>query len=187
PRDYYERHVKKTGRRFGDLCFAATGLLLEMLRGLGYRAYPGGGRINLAPDGQSPRFGTLQHEVVFVQLGATSSATYLVDVSYGVGGLTRPLLLSTAPSNVVPGAAPPEYHRLSRAPNPESSLEGVTDWRLDVKCGKLYGGGWRTVYSFTEEEFYYPDFDVWMYAYSTRKGGSSPFWTHNPFMQYLMV
>ncbi|KAI5893800.1 uncharacterized protein SCHCODRAFT_02447642, partial [Schizophyllum commune H4-8] len=186
PRDYYERHVSKTGRRFGDVCFAATGLLLEMLRGLGYRVYGGGGRMNKAADGEPPQFGGLQHEVGFLQLGGGDRTTYIFDVSYGLGGLTRPILLSADPSNVVPGAAPPECHRLTKVPHPNSAIEGSSEWRLEVRCGQMYGGGWKIIYSFTEEEFYYPDFDMWMHAFNTREGGPG-FWSSNPFVRYLIV
>ncbi|KAL1760043.1 hypothetical protein FB107DRAFT_203745, partial [Schizophyllum commune] len=186
PRDYYERHVSKTGRRFGDVCFAATGLLLEMLRGLGYRVYGGGGRMNKAADGAPPQFGGLQHEVGFLQLGEDNRTTYVFDVSYGLGGLTRPILLSADPSNIVPGAAPPECHRLTKVPHPDSAIEGSSEWRLEVRCGQMYGGGWKIIYSFTEEEFYYPDFDMWMHAFNTREGGPG-FWSSNPFVRYLIV
>ena len=142
--------------------------------------------MNKAADGAPPQFGGLQHEVGFLQLGEDDRTTYVFDVSYGLGGLTRPILLSADPSNIVPGAAPPESHRLTKVPHPDSAIEGSSEWRLEVRCGQMYGGGWKIIYSFTEEEFYYPDFDMWMHAFNTREGGPG-LWSSNPFVRYLIV
>ena len=142
--------------------------------------------MNKAADGEPPQFGGLQHEVGFLQLGEDDRTTYVFDVSYGLGGLTRPILLSADPSNIVPGAAPPECHRLTKVPHPDSAIEGSSEWRLEVRCGQMYDGGWKIIYSFTEEEFYYPDFDMWMHAFNTREGGPG-FWSSNPFVRYLIV
>lgn len=60
--------------------------------------------------------------MLFVQPIPDSNETYVVDVGFGGSNLARPILLSDENEWGIPGAAPPERHRLIRGAHPSSSL-----------------------------------------------------------------
>ncbi|KAF5372380.1 hypothetical protein D9615_009311 [Tricholomella constricta] len=108
----------------GSYCFGQNGLFMNMLRGLGYRAYAGSARVNMTPEDvkNPPKFTATSHMVVFVQPYKGSNETYLVDVGFGSTGLVRPILLSDREGNTVMGTTAMEKHRLRRGVHPSSSL-----------------------------------------------------------------
>ncbi|KXN87906.1 Arylamine N-acetyltransferase [Leucoagaricus sp. SymC.cos] len=157
-----------TDRR-GSYCFGLNILFLWMLRGLGYRAYPGLGRVNENGDPKMlPEFSGCSHMVIFVQLGEESNATYIVDVGCGGSGPTMPILLSDAEDNIVMGTTPTEKHRLRREEFPGSSIGivGCTEsreWVMEVMHEKPElkdSVQWRIVYTFSEREVFQADLEV---------------------------
>ncbi|KAF9073035.1 hypothetical protein BDP27DRAFT_1400441 [Rhodocollybia butyracea] len=109
----------------GSHCFGMNTLFLQMIRALGYRAYSGSGRLNTAAPEAPPTFITFTHQVLFVQPVQYSNTTYVVDVSGGGSGLTRPLLLKHGAKVV--GATPSEWHTLVKAARYGSSLSPSFD------------------------------------------------------------
>lgn len=161
--------------RKGSYCFGLNGLFLDMLRGLGYRAYSGSGKINdpSAPH-ETPKYFSFVHMVLFVQPMNDCSDTYLVDVGCGGNGLSRPILLSCDPHNVVTGVSPTEKHRLTRGSRPQSSLDSGpegTEWRLEALQEKGPDSKWRIVYSFLEDEFFETDYTAMNFGVSSSPGG----------------
>ncbi|KAF7430565.1 N-terminal acetyltransferase [Pleurotus ostreatus] len=160
----------------GSYCFGLNGLLLGMLRGLGYRAYGGAARVNMAREPSDPvDFQGLTHMVVFVQPG-DANQTWLVDVGFGGSGLARPMLLSDGEDNVVLGATPSERHRLVRKVLPMSSLELRDGSRrdhpqLEYQLHVSHTGGaepWRVLYTFTDREFFDCDYEAASFDICTR-------------------
>ncbi|KAK0192994.1 arylamine N-acetyltransferase 1 [Armillaria mellea] len=146
--------------RKGSYCFGLNGLFLDMLRGLGYRAYSGSGKIN------DPSAPARNSQVLFPM--DDCSDTYFVDVGCGGNGLSRPILLSCDPHNVVMG------HRLTRGSRPQSSLDSSpegTEWRLEVLQEKGPDSKWRIVYSFLEDEFFETDYTAMNFGVSNSPGG----------------
>jgi len=100
PREMYESIVVNN---YGSYCFGQNGLLLGMLRGLGYRAYAAAGRVLVPPSPPSPHSAALvysapHHLVLLVQPHNSSAShgnvTYMVDVGFGGTGPVRPILLA---------------------------------------------------------------------------------------------
>ncbi|KAH9840855.1 cysteine proteinase [Rhodofomes roseus] len=149
PQDMYESMVVSNR---GSYCFGQNGLLLGMLRGLGYRAYAAAGRVLVpppppAPPSAPPVYSAPHHLVLLVQPHNPSSplgnVTYMVDVGFGGTGPVRPILLADGSASNqqrtaddgeldeecvtnggwVWGTYPPERHRLVCGALPGSSLE----------------------------------------------------------------
>ncbi|KAJ8085972.1 hypothetical protein PM082_004791 [Marasmius tenuissimus] len=122
PEGSFQRMVVE---RKGSYCYGKNGLLLEMLRGLGYRAYTGQGRPNenLIEPKKEPEYSPLTHLVLFVQPfeGKDERKTYLVDTAFGGGGLVRPILLEDGAT--VAGGTSSETFKLSKGPHPKSVLD----------------------------------------------------------------
>lgn len=166
PDHYMDVSPEGTFRRLveehkGSYCFGQSTLFLGMLRGLGYRAYPGLARVNLhAPNSNTVAYTPLLHMILFVQPIADSNETYLVDVGFGITNITQPILLSNADTNIVWGAVPPERHRLTRGSDPSSSLETFKSsntnpdvhWQLEITYD-VENPTWSVLYAFTEDEF----------------------------------
>ncbi|KAF8879268.1 hypothetical protein BD779DRAFT_1447074 [Infundibulicybe gibba] len=168
--------------RKGSYCFGNNSLFLQILRGLGYRAYAGSARVNMAPGFSSPPDYTyFSHMFIFVQ-PFENNQTYIVDVGFGAPGPTRPILLSDAEDNVVFGTTPTERHRLRLGPHPLSSLgvylpcvpadmmeSSVQRTRKDPATPNT----WKILFTFPENEFY--DVDIQNASYITAmKFGAIP-------------
>ncbi|KAF8531733.1 hypothetical protein JB92DRAFT_3138701 [Gautieria morchelliformis] len=182
PQYVYTRLVEK--RMGGSWCCGHNGLLLGMLRGLGYRVFASSGRVNQSPRSEEARdFTFLSHMVLLVQLEEdhsepnarnvatdTSSRqqTYLVDVGFGGTGIVRPMLLEAG--TIISGSAPPEEHRLIRGMHPDSSFgetEPSREWVVQYRCG-LHQPAWTTLYMFGETETYTSDwiaYSQWLCAH----------------------
>ncbi|KIY45687.1 cysteine proteinase [Fistulina hepatica ATCC 64428] len=183
PQGLYQRLVNQH-KGFGSVCFGNNQLMLQMLRGLGYRwvrVYPGAARVNASDDASSVDFTSLQHQVLFVQPSLNGLETYMVDVGWGGSGLARPILLCDGCT--VAGTAPPEEHRLVHGAHSESSVD-YCFWRLQVRCGQ-HQPQWRTMYQFSETEFFAADFDVWNYV-GAQRPPDGPLWRTNPFMAQVL-
>ncbi|EJD07356.1 cysteine proteinase [Fomitiporia mediterranea MF3/22] len=191
PAGLFERLVvAKKG--FGSYCFGQNELLLNVLRGLGYRAYPGPARVNQTPPHTGSdllEFTAQSHMVLFIQLPDSQDAylepepprrvkdTYLVDVGFGAQCLVRPILLRAG--STVRGAAPPEEHRLVRGRHPDSSLIPRLEWHLQYRCG-TYVTNWQTVYQFALHETFPIDRQAANFAVSQRPG-------FGPFLDNVLV
>ncbi|KAK7448823.1 hypothetical protein VKT23_013552 [Stygiomarasmius scandens] len=183
PEGLYRRLVVE---RNGSYCYGLNGLMFGMLLGIGYRAYAGQARTNTTPNGRDmPQYIQMSHMVIFVQpLSDDSNITYLVDVGFGGGGLTRPILLDDHEDNVVVGTGPTEKHRLRRGPIAMGSF-GDTYWHLEVLHQKPNPSEtcWRIVYSFQETEYFQNDFEALSYFVSTHPTRGSPFSTQTVFLK----
>ncbi|KAF8066538.1 arylamine N-acetyltransferase 1 [Lyophyllum atratum] len=174
--------------RMGSYCYGQNGVFMNMLRGLGYRAYAGAARVNINTQENkgSPIFTSLSHMVIFVQPFEGSNQTYLVDVGFGSTGLVWPILLSDAGDNIVTGTTPSEKHRLRRDTHPSTSLDitGASSsradyvWNLEV-CHSKSGNAdapWQLLYSFSENECFPVDAENASFVVSKKPEGI--FW-HN--------
>ncbi|KAA1476263.1 cysteine proteinase [Dentipellis sp. KUC8613] len=177
----------------GSYCFGHNGLLLGILRGLGYRAYPASARVLLPrPPAANRTYTYLSHLLLLVQPHADSNITYAVDVGFGGTGPLRPILLAdgrggrrqhvdvdngVTQGGWVWGTFPPERHRLVRAAYPASSLGALSadstaplrDWHMQVSHDPARAeaeaeAGWMTLYTFAEAEFFQRDIEVASYA-----------------------
>ncbi|KAF8076134.1 arylamine N-acetyltransferase 1 [Lyophyllum atratum] len=168
----YQRMVVE---RRGSYCFGLNTLFFQMICGLGYRAYTGSARVNIAKDISDPPVYTApSHMIIFVQLGEESNETYFVDVGCGGSGLTRPILLSDAEDNIVIGTTPTEKHRLTRGSHPASRLSSSkSEWHLEILHIKedIRPPLWKVVYSFSEEEFFLTDYEAANFVVCRQSGG----------------
>ncbi|KAJ2932444.1 hypothetical protein H1R20_g4670, partial [Candolleomyces eurysporus] len=180
PQTLFKRFIVE---RKGSFCFGQNTVLLEMLRGLGYRSYAGAARVNSnwQDPSQEHSYGAQLHMVVFVQPFEDSSETYVVDVGFGGSGLVRPIPLVSGDSSEVVGVGPAEFHRLVKEPFPQSSLaQGV--WHLEVRHvsesetdASATNSAWKRMFSFCEQEFFYED----CVAASATVTRSHPLFTQN--------
>jgi len=137
----------------GGGCGPQNGLLLQMLRGLGYRGYSCAARVANEPN-PSPQ----THIVLIIIPSDARGDMYLVDVATGGPGPVRPIKLRAG--GTVKGAASPDEHRLvygsppasaidwsntSSSPNDSSTLLAQS-WQLEIRRGE--GKTWRPVYRF---------------------------------------
>ncbi|KAJ3572440.1 hypothetical protein NP233_g3082 [Leucocoprinus birnbaumii] len=174
----------------GSYCYGQNGIFLEVLRGLGYRAYAVSARVSRDPDpdSHSYAFGPLSHLILLVQLQYSGNAnqTYAVDVGFGSACLMRPILLSANPNNIVYGLTNTERHRLVFEPSPNSSISassgssglGGGQWNLEVGHRESPDALeiWHRKFSFTESECWQPDIDVLSFAVSQRPGPRNLFY-----------
>lgn len=123
-------------------------------------------------------FSQPRHIVIFVQIpqadGTPPQETYVVDVGVNLMGPARPMLLRE--DEVIMGAAPPEKHRLIKAPMPHSSLDetdpesrAVADsWmfqvNLDGRGKPLPEGTWRIMFAFGMQEYSVRDFEAFSFV-----------------------
>ncbi|GJJ15364.1 hypothetical protein Clacol_009640 [Clathrus columnatus] len=137
PEFLYERMVVK--KHGGSLCCGMNGLLLLMLRGLGYRAIVVSGRVNTSPYPEpATNFLFITHTAIIVQLDPDNSL-YLVDVGFGGTGPVRPIPLISG--TIVPGGFPPEENLLTRFVHPHAALHHsyseddvvVGDWAVSYR------------------------------------------------------
>ncbi|CAA7270417.1 unnamed protein product [Cyclocybe aegerita] len=176
--------VEKKG---GSYCIGLNGLLLGMLRALGYRAYCSIAKANYGPIGGPLDYVPPTHRIIFVQPQAHSNQTYLVDTGHGFG-LSTPILLSNEEDNTVQSLNSFEKLRLTRTPHPSSSLESSPGseasteikWNLEAyqKKKDSLGSDWRVLYSFSEEEFHEEDFEAASFLISKRPVLRGLFWHH---------
>ncbi|KAI0315625.1 cysteine proteinase [Amylostereum chailletii] len=197
PQELYERMV--LGGK-GSYCFGQNSLMLGILRGLGYRVYPAAGRVLVPSRQPSSPAGAVEytpfsHLVLLVQphQAPHANATYLVDVGFGGTGPVRPILLADGGTDVpqrvddtggsgewsggwVWGSYPPERHRVVRGAYAGSSLEvhpnsgraPLRDWHLQVSHSTPFS--WKTLYTFTETEFFRWDVEAASFAVSHLPG-----------------
>jgi len=172
-----------TGKGFGSYCFGQNTLFKGILRGLKYRVYGCGARVNStsSQDIETPSLGGLHHLVLIVRLPSSSDSSrdqlYLTDVGFGgifgVSGLVRPIPLIDGVT--VPGSAAPELHRIIVA-GPLSSVisfpegESPKDWMIQANRnpGKEH---WRTLFHFSIAcELFEPDVECQSFSVSNLPG-----------------
>lgn len=138
-----ERKLVHAGR--GGYCFEQNGLLLNVLRALGFRVTGLGARVlwMQSEDAITPR----SHMLLHVQL---DEGDYLADVGFGGLTLTDPLRFATDLEQ-------------------QTSLEPFRLLALDrgYKLQVKLAGDWRTQYRFELTEQYAPDYEVGNWYVST--------------------
>jgi N-hydroxyarylamine O-acetyltransferase len=136
---------KLVTRRRGGYCFEQNGLLLEMLRSMGFEARPLLGRVWLMADETPPRTHTLN-------LVRIDGADYIADVGFG-GSYAPPMALREGETAETPDGS---RHRLLR--------DSVHGWMLERDAG----AGWAPQYSFTPDEIWPADLEAGNHWTSTR-------------------
>lgn len=133
-------------RRRGGYCFEHNGLLLAVLRQLGFDARPLGGRVRLGqPDRAIPTPRT--HMLVEVRV---DGARWITDVGVGAASLTRALRLQPDVDQQTPHDTRRLQHERGR-------------WYHQLRRGDA----WIDVYEFTEEELPFIDRKVGNWYTST--------------------
>lgn len=139
----------------GGYCFEQNGLLLRVLRALGFQARPLGGRVRL---GVSDRALLTRRTHMIIRVEIDGSA-WITDV--GVGGSTLTAALRLEPDVVQ--ATPHEPRRLQR--------EGAR-WYHQIQ----HAGAWSDVYEFALEDF--PPIDRELANWYTSTSPATNFWNH---------
>ena len=116
--------AKLVNRRRGGYCFELNGLMLMVLRALGYQARPLLARVHLGP-GSSGR----THQLSLVGIAGRS---WLIDVGFGAGGLRCPMPLEDGYTAEGPGWS---FRLQNREP-------------LGFMMQSLEDGAWKDSYSF---------------------------------------
>ncbi|KAI5117490.1 hypothetical protein M0805_009551, partial [Coniferiporia weirii] len=119
PEGVFKRLV--VDRSGGTYCYGHNGLLLGILRALGYRAYASAARMNTVFHlDTAPSYAAYGHMILFVQLGTEDSdtagngaRTWLVDVAPGPQSPLLPMPLSNDPDNIIANATPEQENRLT--------------------------------------------------------------------------
>lgn len=101
PEDVFDKLV---ARRRGGYCFEQNGLLLAILRALGFEARPLAARVTFGPPVMRPR----THMVLLVDVGGRK---FLADVGFGTHNLLAPLPFEPTTSHELHG----ETYRLTQA------------------------------------------------------------------------
>lgn len=155
----------------GGYCLENGGLLLCVLRSLGFDVYPTGGRINkqYSDPNAPPHFESFGHIVNLVRIG---NKTYLADVGMSLGMPASPIALDES------SAEPIHNHgtfsmRLRRGRIHEHTASGQELWVYDVKFNDERP--WLSVMCFSEVEFIQDDFERMNFYIN----GSRRYWMTN--------
>lgn len=130
---------KLVGRRRGGYCFEQNGLLLEMLRAIGFTVRPLAARVLWGnPEKDRPR----THMLLEVEIG---SRTFLADVGFGTQNLVAPLPFEPGMPRSVHG----EKYRLREIPWDGRVLGTPPSFDVEVESA---GGTWAPLYRMSLEE-----------------------------------
>ncbi|PYI06420.1 cysteine proteinase [Aspergillus sclerotiicarbonarius CBS 121057] len=157
---------KLVARGLDGYCMENNTLLYAILRFLGYRVYPTGGRVCLAAtgatyEGVEKLYTGLSHMVLIVLIEGDK---YMVDVGFGTNGPTSPLLLK--PDCVSVCMAPAEM-RLVYDALPEYVDQTQKVWIYQIRYTP--DSKWIPMYSFLGTEFLPQDFEIMNFATSQRQ------------------
>ncbi|EAW10534.1 arylamine N-acetyltransferase family protein [Aspergillus clavatus NRRL 1] len=150
-------------RKMDGYCMENTNLLFTVLRTLGYRVYPTGGRVSrAAATGNRDAVGYLSigHMILIV---AIDGRKYAIDVGFGNNGPTSPLPLEE--DTVAIGIAPGEM-RLIKDSIPDFVDQTQRVWIYQIRYNPE--SEWMPVYSFSENEYLPQDFAVMNFATSNK-------------------
>lgn len=171
PAVIYDKIITQdTGR--GGYCMENNMLFATFLRSLGFDIYMTGAKVSDAEqptsndEGAGPGFTGFGHQVTIVTIGGER---YLVDVGFGNGGPTRPLLLKHgAESERLP---PKQKARMVFVPRPGAeNVEAAKVWMYERTLPGKEDEGWLPAYCFPEGfEFAMEDFDVMNHFTSTAR------------------
>jgi len=170
PQALYKRFVEDA--KGGSYCFGQNGILLGMLRALGYPAYATAARANalhVSDPSAPPQYTPLNHAVLLVQ--PSDAPIQLVDTGFGGTGLIGPIELKDGATLDGPAS---EEHRILKGHPPNASTLGPTSWIVEWR-GR--DEPWRALFQFSEAEHYPNDYDALSFAFCGRPQGCGPFWT----------
>jgi N-hydroxyarylamine O-acetyltransferase len=131
-------------RRRGGYCFEQNGLLLEVLRTLGFTVRPVAARVFSETTLEKPR----THMALFVEVGAR---TFLVDVGFGNANPLAPLPFEPGRERDLHG----EAYRITEIPWTGKALGAPPAFDLETKKPD---GSWKPLYRISLEEQRHADF-----------------------------
>ncbi|KAI1919497.1 hypothetical protein LOZ65_004409 [Ophidiomyces ophidiicola] len=147
-------------RGLGGYCVETTGLLAIVLRTLGFNFYTSAARVNKSFE-QGVDTGDYHgwgHMILIVKI---ESEKYVVDVGFGPGGSTQPLLLRHGASCKKIGPAESRMVQENISANTDAEQKPwIFQTRTDAHAK------WESLYCFYEVEFLPGDYEVMNYATS---------------------
>ena len=158
PSAVYHKFINK---KRGGYCMEQNVLLLHMLRGLGFDAYPAGARVR--PRDNDLRVGEFLgwvHMVIIVTL--PEGDRYLVDVGFGGDGSTKPLPMV---ESIVTRNFGTQDLRLIHETVAGAMNRRQKTWTYQIR--NKPEAEWASCYNFVELEFLPQDFEVMNYYTST--------------------
>ncbi|KAJ3209599.1 N-terminal acetyltransferase [Entophlyctis luteolus] len=148
----------KRGR--GGYCMECTTLFYHILKAVGFDVYRAGARtrkrVNGIPEGNYTGW---SHSVNIVTF--PSGERYMLDVAFGGGGPTKPVPMISGMA--VENLGPQEV-RLLHAPLPQQTTASQKLWHYQLRNAPDME--WLSYYSFSDIEFYQPDFETMSYFIS---------------------
>ncbi|KLO17974.1 cysteine proteinase [Schizopora paradoxa] len=184
PQEVFDWMVTKN-RGYGSHCCGLGILVLGVLRGLGYRAYPSLGQWNAAlaqPEGYVPA--PRAHMFLFVQTDL-SPETFIVDCGGGPTGPVGTMILRDG--EVLSGTAPPEEFRIVHRPplEPPPANETNFEWMMEMRCGSFMPT-WRVLFRFSFEPASTEEIES-MNRFLTQRKESKMFWNDVFCVSYFFV
>lgn len=128
-------------RRRGGYCFEQNGLLLEMLRAVGFTVRPLAARVLYGPPVERPR----SHMLLLVDVGPR---TFLADVGFGTHNLLAPMPFEPGIERDLHG----ETFRIRELPWNGRALGAPPAFDVEVKSTGSEGGEWVSLYRASLEE-----------------------------------
>ncbi|KZT57685.1 cysteine proteinase [Calocera cornea HHB12733] len=169
PQGLYKRFVQDA--KGGSYCFGQNGILLGMLRALGYPAYAAAARANElhVSEPTKPAIWTpLNHAVLLVL--PSDAPTQVVDTGFGGTGLIGPIELKHGATLDGPAA---EEHRILRGLPSNAASTDQVGWIVEWRGADE---PWRPLFQFAETELYPNDYEALSFAFCGRPSGCGPFW-----------
>ncbi|EJU04809.1 cysteine proteinase [Dacryopinax primogenitus] len=170
PQALYQRFVGDG--KGGSYCFGQNGLLLGMLRALGYPAYAAAARANelhMSDPHAPPRYSPLNHACLLVH--PIDTPIHLVDTGFGGTGLIGPIELKHGATREGPAA---EEHRILKGHPLNAATRDLSGWTVEWRG---VDAPWRPLFQFSEAELYPNDYEALSFAFCGRADGCGPFWT----------
>ncbi|KZO90716.1 cysteine proteinase [Calocera viscosa TUFC12733] len=169
PPGLYKRFVEDA--KGGGYCFGQNGILLGMLRALGYPTYAAAARANElhATDPTAPPVYTpLNHAVLLVH--PSDAPIQVVDTGFGGTGLIGPIELKHGATLEGPAS---EEHRILNGLPPTAATSDQVGWTVEWRGADE---PWRPLFQFSEAELYPNDYEALSFAFCGRPSGCGAMW-----------